>query len=227
MTISGHVPAPDPAEGGGRAHSEAPEHDWNAASMHVFPALRPLGTQGIRLAEVDPVQLASEGTKKHALALLDTGPADLVIAYVLRAPSFDVVINADHLLTWAITADALRDTAMANLRGWSATAPWTDELSDGRHLLSSDTGDGGDAARILLPEVRAHIAGACGGPARTLVALPDRDLLIAGSLNPGDGSFAAQLGSFVLDVFDGAHEPIDRRLFELVGDEHELVAFAG
>jgi uncharacterized protein YtpQ (UPF0354 family) len=228
MTISGHVPPPDPGEAAvARAHSEAPEHDWSAASAQVFPALRPAGTQGVQLADLDPTQLATEGTKKHALALLDPGPADLLVVYVLRSPAFDVVINADHLLTWAISPETLRDTAMANLRAWSASAPWTDELSDGRHLLSSDSGDGGDAARILLAEARNHIAGQCGGPARTLIALPDRDLLIAGSLNPGDGAFAEQLASFVLDVFDGAHEPVDRRLFELVGDQHELVPFAG
>jgi uncharacterized protein YtpQ (UPF0354 family) len=226
MTSSGHVPAQEPGDAF-RAQSEAPEHDWAAASRQVFPALRPAGTQGVQLGDLDQAQLAREGTKKHALALLDPGPADLAVVYVLRTPAFDVVINADHLLTWAITPETLRDTAMANLRTWSDTAPWTDEVSDGRHILSSDTGDGADAARILLPEARRHIAGECGGPARILIALPDRDLLIAGSLNPGDGQFAGQLASFVLDIFDGAHEPIDRRMFELVGDLHELVPYAG
>ena len=157
--------------------------------------------------------------------MLDAGPAGLSVVYVLRGSAYDVVINADHMLTWGISAETLRDTAMANLREWSAAAPWTDELSDGRHLLSSDTGDGGDAARILLTEAREHIAGQCGGPSRILIALPDRDLLIAGSLNPEDGAFAGQLATFVLDVFDGAHEPIDRRLFELVGDTNELVPY--
>lgn len=224
MTISGHVPAPEPVDAF-KAQSEAPEHDWTAASSHVFPALRPVGTQGVQLSELDPAQLAAEGQKKHALALLDAGPADLSVAYVLRGEAYDVVINADHLLTWGISAETLRDTAMANLRSWSEAAPWTDELSDGRHLLSSDTGEGGDAARILLPEARHHIAGECGGPARILVALPDRDLLIAGSLNPGDTEFPAQLQAFVLEVVEDAHEPIDRRLFELVGDQHELVPY--
>lgn len=224
MTAFGQVPAPEPGDEG-RLQSEAPEHDWAAAAAHVFPALRPPGTHGVQLAELDEAQLATEGTKKHALALLDPGPADLAVAYVLRTPAFDVVINADHLLTWAISAETLRETAMTNLRAWSASAPWTDELSDGRHLLSSDTGDGGDAARILLPEARAHIAGECGAPARTLVALPDRDLLVAGSLNAADTEFPGQLEAFVLQVVEDAHEPIDRRLFELVGEQHELVPF--
>ncbi|MCI0585167.1 MAG: hypothetical protein L0227_20125, partial [Chloroflexi bacterium] len=69
--------------------------------------------------------------------------------------------------------------------------------------------------------------GECGGPSRVLIAVPDRDLLIAGSLAPGDAEFAGQLAAFVADVVDGAHEPIDRGLFELVGDQHELVRYAG
>jgi uncharacterized protein YtpQ (UPF0354 family) len=144
---------------------------------------------------------------------------------VLRTATYDVVINADHLLTWGVGPDVLRDAAMANLRAWSETAPWTDEVADGRHLVSSDTGDGGDAARILLPEVREHVVGACGGNARVLVALPDRDLLVVGSLNPGDDDFSEQFAAFVAQVAEDAHEPIDRRVFELAGDAHDLVPF--
>jgi hypothetical protein len=219
--VSGHQ-APSDAP---RLQAEAPEHQWEAAAEHIFPALRPVGMHGAPLDELDEVRLVHEGTKKHALPLVDPGPADLSVVYVLREPAFDVVINADHLLTWGIEAQALRDRAMANLRAWSATAPWTDELAGARHLVSSDTGSGSDAARILLPEVRAHLAGVCGGPSRVLIALPDRDLLMAASLPPSDDAFLVQFEAFVADLIEGAHEPIERGLFELVGEEHELVRF--
>ena len=221
MSISGHQPPPDAPV----SPSEAPEHDWTAASGHIFPALRPTGTHGAQLDELTEERLQLEGMKKHALPIVDPGPAELSVVYVLREPAYDVVINAEHLLTWAVDAQTLRDTAMGNLRAWSATAPWSDELAGDRHLLSSDTGDGGDAARILLPEVRTHLAGECGGPARVLVALPDRDLLIAGSLQPGDDTFAEQFANFAAELYDGAHEPIERGLFELAGDECELAPF--
>jgi uncharacterized protein YtpQ (UPF0354 family) len=177
------------------------------------------------LAEVDEAQLAQEGLKKHALPLIDPGPADLAVAYALREAAYDVLVNADHLLAWGVSADVLRETAMANLAAWSARAPWTDELSGERRLLSSDTGEGSDAARILLEDVRHHIAGECGGPGRVLVAIPDRDLLIAGSLSPGDGEFAGQFAAFIADLSDDAHEPIDNGVFELVGDGNELVRY--
>jgi uncharacterized protein YtpQ (UPF0354 family) len=223
MSISGHQPpvaAPV-------SHSETPEHDWSAAKVRIWPSLRPAGTHGAHLDDLTEERLLHEGTKKRALPVVDPGPADLSIVYVLREPAYDVVVNAEHLLTWAVDAQTLRDTAMGNLRTWSESAPWTDELADGRHIVSSDTGDGGDAARILLPEVRQHLAGACGGPGRVLVALPDRDLLIAGSLLPGDESFAEQFAAFAADVYDAAHEPIERHLFELVGAECELAQFGG
>lgn len=221
MAISGHQPPPDAPV----PPSEAPEHDWAAAMGHVFPALRPADTHGAALDDLDESRLQHEGMKKHALPVIDPGPANLSIVYVLREPSYDVVVNAEHLLTWAIEAQALRDAAMANLRAWSATAPWSEELDGQRRLLSSDTGEGGDAARILLPEVRQHLAGQCGGPSRVLVGLPDRDFLIAGSLHPSDVDFAGQFGSFVRDVMDGANEPIEGGLFELVGDDFELIQF--
>jgi hypothetical protein len=223
MSIGGHQPAPEPAQ----PASSAPEHDWAVASSHVFPALRPAGTHGTPMDELDDARLAHEGTKKHALPLVDRGPAELSLVYVLRQSAYDVVVNADHLLTWGVGVDVLRSAALANLASWSAGAPWTDELDGQRHLLSSDTGDGSDAARILLPEVRRHLAGECGGPARVIVGLPDRDLLVAGSLQPGDGTFAQQFAAFVADLADGAAEPIAEGLFELVGDEHELMPFRG
>ena len=220
--VSGHQ-APPPADASPAA---APEHDWTSAADHVYPVLRPVGTHGSMLAELDATQLAQEGLKKHALPLIDPGPADLAIAYVLREPAFDVLVNADHLLAWGVGAAQLRETAMANLAAWSSRAPWTDELAGERRLISSDTGEGSDAARILLEDVRQHISGECAGPGRVLVALPDRDLLIAGTLNQGDAEFATQFAAFVADIVDDAHEPIDGGLFELIGDEHTLIRYA-
>lgn len=209
---------------GSTAQSEAPEHQWTAAMERIFPALRPGGLRGALLDDLDEARLAHEGMKTHALPIFDLGPAELSIGYVIREAAYDVVVNADHLLTWGVNPQVLRDAAMANLRAWSATTPWSEELEGHRRLLSSDTG-GGDAARILLPEVRRHLAGECGGPSRVIVGLPDRDLLVAGSLHPGDHDFAGQLAAFVAQVVDDAHEPIEHSLFELVGDAPELVRF--
>jgi hypothetical protein len=157
--------------------------------------------------------------------LLDEGPCGLAVVYTMAATGFDVVVNGDHLASWGVPIDVVQDAAIANLRAWSAAAPWTDEVSGDRRLLSSDTGEGSDAARILLPEVREHLVGELGATGRVLVGLPERHLLVAGTLRPDDAAFAALFGEFVLEQSGGADEPIDRRVFELV--DGQLVDFAG
>lgn len=218
--VSGHRPPAEPAV----APSQAPEQDWLAAEAVLFPVIRPAATRGTRLDQIDPERLASEGMKSHATPILDEGPCGLVIGYVLRAGSFDVHVNADHLLAWGAKPAELRAAATANLARWSATVPWTEEVSGSRRLLSSASGDGDDAARILLPEVRAHLASALGPDIRVLVGIPDRDLLMAGSLAGSDMEFAALFAEFVRAHADDADQPLDRRVLELVGGELRLFA---
>jgi len=205
--VSGHVPPAADAP----SVSLAPEHDWQAARAVLVPLLRPVGTTGIQLADAQRSTLAAS-TASHTLPLVSDGPGGLVVVYVIPASGF--------LVSWGVEAAEVQAAAMANLAAWSAGAAWTGEESDGRRLLSSDSGEGPDATRILLPEVRAHLLtalGPVGGP--ILVGLPDRHLLVAGASAPADADFTLQLTGFVADHADGADEPIDRRLFELVGDE--------
>ena len=135
------------------------------------------------------------------------------------------MVNGDHLLSWGVEPAEVQDAAMRNLATWSATAPWTDEVSGDRRLISSDTGNGWDAARILLPEVVAHLVEELASAGRILVGLPERHVLTVGSLRPEDAAFAALFADFVVEQSGGADEPIDRRVFELV--DGRLVEFAG
>lgn len=220
--VSGHVPA---GESPATRPSLTPEHDWTAAAAVVVPVLRPAGTIGLRIDQVDRAALVANANKAHTLPLLGDGPCDLAVAYALPATGFDVIVNGEHLLSWNVEPGVVHDAAMANLAAWSADAEWSDESSGDRRLLSSDTGSGLDAARILLPEVREHLVAELGGTGRVLVGLPDRHLLLSGALRPGDDDFAALLRDYVVEHSAGADEPIDRRLFELSGTT--LVEFAG
>ena len=107
----------------------------------------------------------------------------------------------------------------------SAIADWSDESSGDRRLLSSDTGSGLDAARILLLEVRDHLARELAPAGRVLIGLPDRHVLLAGALRPGDDDFATLVRDYVIEHSADADEPIDRRVFELRGAD--LVEFLG
>src|SRR3990170_4070728 len=219
--VSGHVPPPASA---GRSVVDSPEHDWTLARDVIRPAFRPVGTQGLAIEDVQRDTLAQHAMQSHAQPILDTGPAGLPVVYAIPAGGFDIMVNGDHLLSWGIEAVELQDAALRNLAAWAATAPWTDEVSGERHLISSDTGDGLDAVRILLPDVVAHLARELGRDgARVLVGIPERHLLTAASLRPDDQGFVAMFAEFILEQSGGADEPIDRRVFEIV--DGRLVEF--
>ena len=218
--ISGHTVGQPEA---GTAVSLAPEHDFKAAAPLIVPALRPVGTQGMPIAQVRTDATGAGVTSAQTQPLLDEGPCGLPVVYTMAGSGFDVVVNGEHLLSWGIHAAELQDAAIRNLAAWSETAAWTDEVSGDRRLVSSDTGDGTDAVRIILPAVRDHLARELGATGRVLVGLPERHLLLAGTLRPDDSEFAQLFSEFVLEYSGGADEPIDRRVFELVGGQ--LVEF--
>jgi hypothetical protein len=64
--------------------------------------------------------------------------------------------------------------------------------------------------------VRDRLAAELGATGRVLIGVPERHLLVAGALRPGDEEFAGLFGEFVLESSGGADEPVDRRIFELV-----------
>jgi hypothetical protein len=217
--VSGHVPAHSHAA----SIAESPEHDWSAASAIIYPLLRAPGAQGLVVADIDAAALAADQTRSHSQPLIDEGPAGLSVVYALHAGGFDVIVNADHLLSWNVQPAAIQEAALRNLAAWSATAAWTDEVSGDRRLISSDTGDGWDAARVLLPDVVQKLAAELSAAGRVLVGLPERHLLVAATLRPDDEEFASLFADFVVESSGGADEPIDRRVFEVV-DGHLVEA---
>lgn len=219
--VSGHVPPP-------ASHStiaDSPEHDWARARELVFPAFRPVGTQGLAVESFSRDALTGHGAQSHAQPLLDQGPAELPVVYTMDAGGFDIVVNGDHLLSWGVEPAAVQDAAMQNLSTWASSAAWVAETSGDRVLVSSQTGEGWDAARLLLPETIEHLARELGPHGRIMIGIPERHLLTAASLRPDDGAFAVLFADFVVEASGGADEPIDRRLFELV--DGRMVEFVG
>lgn len=192
--------------------SLAAEQSWEAAATILFPVLRPAGTPGLHLDTiVTPASAAG-----NIDPLLDRGPVDLEIAYAMTAEGFDVLANGDHLAAWGVSPATLRQAAFRNLEAWAAAASWSIDDAGRRRVISSDTGDGWDASRILLPETIAHLADTLGGPGdRVLLGLPARHLLIAGTLHGDDPEFAPLFADFVLEYAGDSDESIDRRVFEL------------
>jgi hypothetical protein len=219
--VSGHRPLAESTP----TTANSPLDDWQRARTLIFPAFRPLGVIGLAIDSIDREELVAHAQQSHAQPLVDQGVAGLPVVYTMAASGFDVVVNGDHLLSWGVEPADIQDAAMANLARWSATAPWTTEVSGERRLISSQTGDGCDAARILLPEAVAHLVRELGSFGRILVGLPERHLLIAGSTAPADPDFVEMFSSFVVEQSGGADEPIDRRVFEL--KDGRLIEFNG
>ena len=157
---------------------------------------------------------------------LDVGPAGLPVVYTIDAGAFDIIVNGDHLLSWGVEPSEVQDAALRNLARWSATAPWTDEVSGERRLISSDTGRrlgrrADPAARRRRPPVgRARRDRA--DPHRAARAAPDDGRLAAARATTSSPTLFAE---FIVEQSGGADEPIDRRVFELV--DGRLVEFAG
>jgi hypothetical protein len=195
------------------APSLAPEHDWSAASCLIHPVFRPVGTSG------------NEGHERHLLTnspglpLTRPGPVGLPIFYVIPAQGFDVLVGMEHLMAWGVGPDEVHNAAMSNLAAWSKGAAWVDEIDGKRRVEWSDWGEGMDAVRILLPEVRERLASDFASAQRILVGVPERDLMIAAGLTEGDDEFADMFADYVADRARSADDPIDDRLFELVEGE--------
>ena len=114
---------------------------------------------------------------------------------------------------------------MRNLAAWAATAAWSEETSGERRLISSETGDGLDAVRILLPETDRPPDPRAGRRRPHPHRHPRAPPADAATLRPGDEEFAGLFAEFIIEESGGADEPVDRRVFELV--DGRLVDFAG
>jgi uncharacterized protein YtpQ (UPF0354 family) len=148
--------------------------------------------------------------------LITPGPVGLPVAYVIPGTGFEVVVVADHLLAWGVGPEQVEAAAMANLAAWSSAATWVDEVDGERRVVWSDSGEGMDAARVLLPDVRSQLCSDLAPALRILVGVPERDLLIVAGLADGDDEFAEMFADYVADRCRGADEPIDGNVFELV-----------
>jgi hypothetical protein len=95
---SGHTPPPESTG----SVTESPEHDWDSAKAIIYPAFRPVGTQGLAVETIDRDDLGGRGSQSHSQPLLDQGPAGLPVVYTMDAGGFDIVVNGDHLLSWGV-----------------------------------------------------------------------------------------------------------------------------
>ena len=154
----GERPPPGPRTAR-RRHHERRNTTGHARDL-LYPAFRPVGTQGCPCSRSTASRLAiargarampsrSSTKARRAARRLHIEPA--------RSTSSSTATTCCRGVSSRQTSRTPRSRTS---RPGRQTAPWTDEVSGDRRLICSDTGNGWDAARILLPDVMAISPGA-------------------------------------------------------------------
>ena len=66
------------------------------------------------VTDLDALALAAD-TRSHSQPLVDEGPCELAVVYAIPATGFDVIVNGDHLVSWAVGVADVQDAALRNL----------------------------------------------------------------------------------------------------------------
>jgi len=138
---------------------EEPPRDWAAAK------------RAIRLQLV-PVEYVADKSKLVSRPLV---PGVAVTVVVDHGQGYQVVREEDRA-RWRVAKDELFQQARANLDAATSASKLQGNGAPGRRFLAVEERDGYDAAKLLLPWVRAEAAKLLGDPFH--VAIANRDFLI-------------------------------------------------
>ena len=139
----------------------------------------------------------------------------LAIGIVLDAERGYAYLREEDATRWNKSAQELLDIAIANLD--EASRDMAMHASDGGDdkWVGIETKDGFDAARILLPNLRAFFESRLGSPFR--FAVPNRDFLICWNTGASP-NFAGFAGAKVQDDFKTQPYPLSPGFFEVTAD---------
>lgn len=141
-------------------------NDYAALADQILPMLKPLEM----LVEVRERRLPMLAYREFL--------GDLMIAYVIDEERSVAYINEEHLERWGVSVQDLHERAIENLRRRTEQRVKYTTVGEGdQQLFIYNSGDGYDAARLLLADVLAGWARAL--PGNLVIGIPNRDFLIA------------------------------------------------
>ncbi|GIV95774.1 MAG: hypothetical protein KatS3mg057_0431 [Herpetosiphonaceae bacterium] len=170
-----------------------------------------------------PIQILFE-IRERKLPMLVYRPfyADLIVAFVIDEGRSVVYINEEHTAAWGVTEPTVYQQAIENLRERTARPGITAVVGEGaRRLMIYNTGDGYDAARLLvtdlLEEWQEHF------PGRMVIGIPNRDFLIG--FSDADPAILRQVAQQI--ALDATHREygLTDQLFTLVDGRIELYEY--
>lgn len=139
---------------------------WSEAAQHVLPRL--VGDAFLQRLEV--------GGAGGALQLSELA-GELRVAYILDHGGRARFLRRDEVESWSLAPGAFERTALHNLAGRSSCARLLHVDHALGTLVVGRSGDGLDAARLLLPGLHPLLSAELGE--QVVVAVPHRDLLLA------------------------------------------------
>lgn len=104
---------------------------------------------------------------------------DLHVALVLGYEGRARYVREDEVATWLVGDEGAHEQALANLARRSVAARFSEVLTDAGVIVIARSGDGLDAARLLLPGLFDVLARVLEGP--IVAGVPHRDTLVATS----------------------------------------------
>ncbi len=179
---------------------EMAEESFDQVKARVMPRIQPMSI----------FEHLSEELVAHVPFVNDT-----VIVFVLDMPHMTVSITTEQVIKWGITVEDLEDLARENL---DLYAPELEmqviESAEGGKAVIVAEQDGYDAARLLMGDLHAKLAGHLGPD--FFVATPARDMFIALSCEPAE--FVDRLRARVAEDFSRLPYPITQDLFLVTQD---------
>lgn len=145
---------------------------------------------------------------------------DLSVVYVADAPAIMRYITGADLRAQGWTREQLDEVALENLRERANRTMFTQTNQGMQTAFISATGDGYDAARILLPALHQLLAQRLWG--RLLFGVPTRDILVI--IGDGDPSYVKQVAARVRNDFESRPFPLSPHLYTL--DEGQARIYA-
>jgi len=140
--------------------------DYAHLAGRIYPMLKPLEM----LAEVAERKLPMLAYREFL--------SDLIIAYVVDEQRSVSYINEDHLERWQVDVHDIHERAIENLRRRTEEQVRYTTVGEGeQRLFIFNSGDGYDAARLLLSDVLADWSRQV--PGRLVIGVPNRDFMIA------------------------------------------------
>jgi hypothetical protein len=169
---------------------------WSEASSRILPRL------------VGPAFLSELSREARDALFCVPFVGDVNLTLILDYRDRARYVRRDELDRWEVTPSDARAHALANLAGRSERARFARVDTDGGAFVVARSGDGLDAARLLLPGLHEVLAAELASP--MLVAIPHRDALIAAS-----GTNADALAARARDDAARAPHTITADLFEV------------